>query len=374
MMNDSDRQTVQTAIDEVIVKVSEEQWDRLAGDECDPRSRTCATQAIYTALESLDELKRGGIPNYNDEWVALFYLTWYQPKQINLAYSVLTGISSNLESENKPLWIRDGSKVENGKFYYIDFGCGCLATMFAVAIAAADSITHGKFISRIVIECIDNSSAMIDLGEKTWGKFVSYMKEMNPNHPVCRILDGLLIRYNTHTNLDLYDLESLPEDTLCLVTAFHCAYEDTLELVRSDLGSLISKYNPDGVVLTTQTFKNEDEMLRKCLPSTTLENYVNVPINDIIKPCLGGVSERVTEWRRNLLRGLSKIPRDVTRSTTSGLSHNHYLSNTVEWNYKGATSQLYSSDNSLSFDNSEIEYREFLRYREKNWRMFDEYH
>ncbi len=318
MLDNNDKRAILNAIDEAITTVARERFLQLAGDMQSPNLLTETAQKVESSLYSLARLQSKSIPEY-DDWDALFYLTWYQPRQINLVYSVLTGISTNLEFENKPLWIRDVSPIENGKFYFIDFGCGCLATMFAVSVAAADSIAYGNRVSRIVIECIDNSSAMVELGEKTWGRFVSFMKEMYPKHPICRIFDGLLIRYNTHTEVDLYDLESLSENTPCYLTAFHCAYEDNIDQIRSDLGSLVEQYNPDGVVLTTQAFKNESRILSDCLPSTALSGYIEKPIHDHVKPQFGGSLGRVTEWRRNLLGMLSQSKEEDSYSFNFGL-------------------------------------------------------
>ena len=373
-MDNNDKRAILNAIDEAITTVARERLLQLAGDMQSSKSLTETAQKIESSLHSLTRLQSKSIPDY-DDWDALFYLTWYQPRQINLAYSVLTGIRSNLEFANKPLWIRDVSPIENGKFYFIDFGCGCLATMFAVSIAAADSIAYGNRVSRIVIECIDNSSAMIDLGEKTWGRFVSFMKEMYPKHPICRIFDGL-IRYNTHTEVNLYDLETLPENTPCYLTAFHCAYEDNLDQIRSDLGSLVVQYNPDGVVLTTQAFKNESRILRHCLPPTALGGYKEKLIHDHVKTQFEGALGRVTDWRINLLGILSQSKEEISLSCDYGLIQN-YLTNAVEWNYNNVAYHLYSSDKNLKIDNRnddlDIEYSEFLRYRERNWWLFDEY-
>ena len=50
------------------------------------------------ALRSLKELQQGRKADYGNEWVAIFYLTWYQPRQIQLAYAALR----ELISERRP--------------------------------------------------------------------------------------------------------------------------------------------------------------------------------------------------------------------------------------------------------------------------------
>ena len=106
-------------LDHVITTVSEQEFNRLAsGLTIDEK-----TENVLDALKSLDVLQHGGMPNYDNKWVALFY-HWYQPSQINLAYSMIKSMINS-------------TGILNEKLHIVDFGCGSLAMQFGVALAVA---------------------------------------------------------------------------------------------------------------------------------------------------------------------------------------------------------------------------------------------
>ena len=80
----------------------------------------------------------GEEPEYN-EWDALFYVTWYQPRQINLALAILQKLY-----EDARKWL--GSDFP---LHIIDVGCGAfLAVQFAMAILAAENQREGNDLYR----------------------------------------------------------------------------------------------------------------------------------------------------------------------------------------------------------------------------------
>ena len=91
-------------LDRAIKEVAEREYQRLS------RGLSCGDVAgrVDKALDSLGKLQKREEPDYDCEWVALFYLTWYQPRQINLVYSYL-----------------DCRKVElPERLQVVDLGCG----------------------------------------------------------------------------------------------------------------------------------------------------------------------------------------------------------------------------------------------------------
>ena len=81
-----DQQAVTDALSEAITTVAQNELDELTVGLTSSQK----AHQIGNALTELEKLSRGtGIPDYNDPWVALFYVTWYQPRQINIAYSML---------------------------------------------------------------------------------------------------------------------------------------------------------------------------------------------------------------------------------------------------------------------------------------------
>ena len=83
-MDEKTRAAVTNALDVAIAQVAQKEISRLsAGLSPDEIAKN-----ICVALHELESLQQGGMPNYGNEWVAVFYLLWYQPAQINLAYTL----------------------------------------------------------------------------------------------------------------------------------------------------------------------------------------------------------------------------------------------------------------------------------------------
>ena len=333
-MNDSDRRAIQSAIDKAIAQVAEERWKRLAGDVCDPCARTCAAQAIYTALGSLKELKQDGIPNYDDDWVALFYLTWYQPRQINLVYSVLSGIRTSKSSDGPEQLKPDIFGFGTDTVRFIDLGCGCLATMFGATLAAADAFAQGQEIPEIVFDCIDTSPGMIQIGNETWGRFRDFMRHIDQGHPVCRVIEKTKMIPHTGDSKPA----SLTRDDRCFVTAIHCAYSSTSGKLKDELDELVRRFNPVAVFLTTRSHKER------------LLDYIFSPKRSGIDYCLISSDTdinqqlesrnlgRTTEWRKNLKHKLandlyhqSRPVRIGENVIPIGQDYSRYLMRSVKW-------------------------------------------
>lgn len=85
-MGESDSITlVREVLDRAISEVAEAEYSRLT----EGMSLKVQTESVDAALKSLMMLQKGISPKYSSEWIALFYLTWYQPRQIHLAYATL---------------------------------------------------------------------------------------------------------------------------------------------------------------------------------------------------------------------------------------------------------------------------------------------
>ena len=89
-------------------------------------------ELVDRALRSLKELQQGRKADYGDEWVGVFYLTWYQPRQIQLAYAALREL---IPERNPPKYI-------------IDYGCGAWAVQIALALRIADVSVNGPTCER----------------------------------------------------------------------------------------------------------------------------------------------------------------------------------------------------------------------------------
>ena len=128
------------AIDRAITKVAETEFQRLSAE----MGKDALTNKVHATLGSFKGLRQGIPPDYRDPWVALFYLTWFQPGQIQLAHDLIDRMKQKRGS-------RGLIGKHHGKLQVLDIGCGALATLFAVAWAAADTLNDGLSIPQIPV-------------------------------------------------------------------------------------------------------------------------------------------------------------------------------------------------------------------------------
>ena len=81
-----------------------------------------------------------------------FYLTWYQPKQIQLAHSLI------MEWNTNSLLINNSQNL-----HVIDFGCRALAMKFAIAWAVTEALENREQISYVTVDSYDANPSMIRL-------------------------------------------------------------------------------------------------------------------------------------------------------------------------------------------------------------------
>ena len=175
-------------IDCAIAEVAEQEFRRLTR----ALSEEEIVGHVHRALDELRKLGEGGTPAYDCEWVALFYLTWYQARHINLVYSLLDDRSVELPR----------------RLHVVDLGCGAMAVQFALAIFAATSDQGG---TRISLTSIDNSRPMIAIGVELWDCFRKMIREKargfrTPEtiHQLDRMTTAISKEYRTFDSLDSY--------------------------------------------------------------------------------------------------------------------------------------------------------------------------
>lgn len=140
---------VREVLDRAIAEVAEAKYRRLS----EAMSLEHQIEAVDNALKSLTRLQKGIPPDYSSEWIALFYLSWYQPRQIHLAYAALRGLLAH-----SPL-----------PRHVIDYGCGALAVQIASAILLAEE--QELLDSGLAVHGVDSNMAMMDNGKELWDKF-----------------------------------------------------------------------------------------------------------------------------------------------------------------------------------------------------------
>lgn len=280
-------QPILKAVEWAILTVAKEDWGRLSGVYPD------ADKLVVRALRSLGGLGKGVMPDYSENpALPLLYNTWYQPRHINLVYSIL----------RDERWIKDArvSRVSNRRLSVIDFGCGSLVTQFAIAILAADTTSLPNDIPEIRVVSYDSSPEMIQYGNRIWAEFARIVNRLYADHPIRGVLDQMDCEY--HTNL-----EGLPkpiDGMPYLLTAIHAAYRDTQYRVRDDLKALVLKYSPEVCLMTTQSAS----VANGAWPLRDNSRYATDQADNAdgaeVDTKLHGVLEGITDWRWELCAAL----------------------------------------------------------------------
>ena len=173
--------TIGGLIDRAVAEVAEQEFRRLRRGLSDED----IVRNVRRALGEVAKTGDCGKPNYECEWVALFYLTWFQARHINLVYSLLA---------------QRGIKFPQ-RLHVVDWGCGAMAVQFAVAVYAA---TSDQAETRLSLTGIDNSRPMIAIGAKLWDRFSKMIREEAGGSPTLEIhrLDGVTKTLSTRMVTD----------------------------------------------------------------------------------------------------------------------------------------------------------------------------
>lgn len=134
-------------LDSAIAEVAQENYARLS-------TEFPSSQWVDSALEALRRLQNCDEPDYDLEGVNVFYLSWYQPRQIHLAYVALRQL---LDRRRPPR-------------YVVDYGCGAWAVQFALAMILAEKPELQG--AGIAVHGVDSSESMKRIGKELWSKFL----------------------------------------------------------------------------------------------------------------------------------------------------------------------------------------------------------
>ena len=303
---------VQNALDRAIAKAAKDEFNRLRKK----LSRFEIAQQVEAALNSLNGLSRGDMPEYN-AWDALFYVTWYQPSQINLAYSIITEM-------------QDQGVALDDKLHIVDFGCGALAMQFAVALAIADALRQGQSVSKIGIDLIDGSEHMIRLGKKIWRQFKI---EVDKESSLSRLAEACEIIKHRRNTPDSVKRQEWANN--CWISAIHAVYRQNKGVVKQELSTLVNTLSPNVCCTTTHNHKEGRNLLSELwTPNSKLYNS-DWEQTWKTKPHFSGNLSRITKWRATLCER-------VLRQPVSGIDDNlirNFLSNSkypVTWQWRDA--------------------------------------
>lgn len=272
------------------------------------------TRKVEYALRQLKGLQAGIMPKY-DEWVALFYIGWYQGSQINLAYSIISKM------------IRNGAPLNN-RLHIVDFGCGALAMQFGAALAVADAIRQGQAISTIRIDLIDDSAPMIAIGREIWVAFTRGLSQYPQLTHVSQSCGKIASQEVKATSVN-----KCPG--ICWISAIHAVYDENKENLKGDLSDIVNRLAPD-IWFTSTHYHSKSLLSEVC--AFCYGDYTSEWMHGNIPAQFSGNLEGVTQQRKNLRSVIlqQELPSDVDRDFIS-----NYLNSSVPWKWRQAAVRLH---------------------------------
>ena len=262
---------ITNAMDGVLRTVAEKEFRRL-------RRRKSAEEIaakIHSALQSQKDLMKNVMPKY-DDWDALMYILWYQPKRINLAYTL-----------SKQLLKRDADQIqEAGALEVYDFGCGALAMKFGLALAVADQWPEGENSPTISVISEDSSKPMKSIGERLWETF---LESLNLRQRIAG-----LGRYR-EACMQMQDEPLGASSSVRWLTVLHVAYQEAFTEVQRELDERVKKDKPGTILVTAHTLAREWVYAPSASGYTGATETIGKPDLDIC-----GDFMRTTKYRRHL--------------------------------------------------------------------------
>lgn len=316
------RLLVRGVLDEAIASVAEEEFNRLCNalnNDFDEVARQ-----VRKALRALRRLQGGVEPEYN-EWEALFYLTWYQPRQINLALYIL---------EHRDVDFPNGFGLESLPFHVIDVGCGALAVQFAMPLVAVANQIEGN---ELCIWGIDPSEPMKRIGNLLWSKFRSLLGANSELSDLSRICDQFTNNcelFDSHTSCDcsengcgaLFEEERYDGGPQHLITAVHAVYDSNQFKIKRALHELYDRYSYTDIVVTSHIL-NEEVVRSVCEFVCDNERFYQCSPPNLRELPFQGQLPKTTEWRTELFWRLPEYQinsvRGLLRKPVEWAPNNH---------------------------------------------------
>ena len=292
------------ALDAAIAESATSEFARLTrdlGDDEKARRVSCALDSLHGSIRRLE------MPEYASALVPLFYSLWYQPFQVNAAYSIIGEI---IEQQFHDL-------TDKGRLEIVDFGSGALAVQFGLALAVLDLPKRRASVPdiNISISLVEPSDAMTRTGISIWQRFLTTLGYEIDVDIVALTADARIgaatIRSAQLSNVSNPDAR--PDSKRWLV-AMHAYYAVGKEDIKRDLAKLSKAFKPD-LGLFTYRDANLDG-IRYVSPFVGSGTPIQIP-----SLRLKGELHRVNQWRRQLAYEL-------------GLTDDDRLTRPVEWDPK----------------------------------------
>ena len=321
-------------VDLAIAEVGRAEFDRLS----DGLDNAQVRNKITYALDQLSRLAgnstfvtgSGGrmlpipsIPDYvsddptNDQWLSLFYMLWYQPRQVLLARDVFAEL---LDSE-----LTTGLSESRRSIGVFDYGCGSLAGLFGLTIALYERQKVDGLFDSITVNNHDVSDPMVHLGTRLWLRFQERIRSRDTLKGLADLATRIRVTSDGLQGVvphpQYLDANQRSQDRLRFITAFHCVYSENIREVSIDLASLLKRIDPDAVVLSAADSALNYRLLLDSLPGRPISirhwNPHYLTDNDYVRNVTG-----LRRWIRLNFLDVERRNRDE-----------RYLNQRVRWSY-----------------------------------------
>ncbi|MYC35586.1 MAG: hypothetical protein F4X66_01515 [Chloroflexi bacterium] len=313
---------VTEALDRAISKVGRKEFDRLTLH----RNPQEWAVDVGHALDSLRNLQSSDVnTDYDDSWVALFYLLWYQPGQINVAY---TAIRSMIDS-------RDAGQIllgDGGKLHVFDLGCGALAMQFAVTVAVAISLENEQCITEIRTDSYDTNKPLVTLGKKLWQQFKIEVSKDPEIAPLSEAIKKVRPRSSTSKNIFVGGNVSAES----WISAIHSVYPNTWPDLKETIDQIKERTDPDAEFFTSHSMR--ENLLRLISPPTDTRR--RHPKSTIALRWSSHFPE-ITRFRKEIYSEISRLPGDFR---FNGRDIIWYLDRMVTWSCQDPRFLIYTRD------------------------------
>ena len=292
-------------LDRSIVAVAERQFGSLSKE----MTKQEWSNKVHESLNSLAGLQQSNPPDYNDPWIALFYLTWYQPGQIQLVHLLM---DEQRKASGGGRLLRSDCQV----LHVIDLGCGALALRFGLVLAVAAALELGDDIGEIHIDSIDPNTTMAQMGVMVWNEFLSRALSGRMDNPELKWVLSAIRRFSqpvpTLRNIKLKELNVNPEAEYWL-TAIHAVYPNNVEEIKSSLAYLALTNEPDISILTGHKHTGQGTLLQRVSPFEASQFVRRV---STIYPVSSDSLPGVTHWRQIINEQMDSPHRYLDREVT----------------------------------------------------------
>ena len=206
---------------------------------------------LQRSEESILRLRNSGdMPDYSDPMVVLRYVILYQLGHINLAYTLVKDATAT----------GDNRLTRTGRLQVADFGAGCLAMQFGLALAVADALESGEDIAGVWLDAIDTGRPMMELGKKLWEEFANeagHYTGLNFLTEAAKLMHWSEFHEQYHSVRKFDGMDHW-------VSALHTLYDGSENAVGNALSGLCNTLAPTGVFVTCHEWKTD--LARQVLP------------------------------------------------------------------------------------------------------------